>query len=65
MNIFLNGSEHEVKHVNLCAVLQELGYANRTIATAVNGCFVPHARRDATQLKEGDRLEIVAPMQGG
>lgn len=65
MNIFLNGSEHEVKHVNLCAVLQELGYVNKAIATAVNGRFVPHAQRDETQLREGDRLEIVAPMQGG
>ena len=35
------------------------------VATALNGEFVPARARAATPLKEGDRIEIVAPRQGG
>ena len=35
------------------------------IATAVNGRFVAAAARPATKLADGDRIEVVAPMQGG
>jgi sulfur carrier protein len=35
------------------------------VATAVNGRFVRLADRPATPLKEGDKIEILAPMQGG
>jgi sulfur carrier protein len=37
----------------------------RAVATALNGKFVPAAKRAATQLNAGDRVEILAPMQGG
>ena len=42
-----------------------LGFAGRKIATAVNGRFVAAAARPATKLADGDRIEVVAPMQGG
>ena len=32
---------------------------------AVNGAFVPRQARAATLLAEGDKVEIVAPRQGG
>ena len=35
------------------------------VATALNGNFLPAATRAATTLKDGDALEVVAPMQGG
>jgi sulfur carrier protein len=31
----------------------------------VNGRFVPAPARAATALNDGDKLEVVAPMQGG
>lgn len=37
----------------------------RALATALNGRFVPAAKRAATALTEGDKIEILAPMQGG
>jgi sulfur carrier protein len=52
-------------NANLQAILQELGYEDRTIATAVNATFVPRSERTRTDLQEGDTLEIVTPMQGG
>lgn len=65
MKILVNGNWREVAAGNLQDVLSELGYANKSLATAVNSHFVPHSLRAQLLLQEGDRLEIVAPMQGG
>ena len=65
MTIFVNGEAVEVRSAGLSDVLKELGYTGMKIATAVNGAFVHREARDATALTEGDRLEVVAPLQGG
>ena len=65
MKITVNGDSHEVSGRTLEAVLIELGYGEAKVATAVNEAFVPAASRAQTELKDGDRLEIVAPRQGG
>ena len=49
----------------LADALDELGFGGATVATAVNGSFVPAPSRAATELAEGDRLEVLAPRQGG
>lgn len=65
MKILLNGEPTEVGATLLTDVLQELGYGGPKIATAVNESFVAATARDARELSEGDRLEVVAPRQGG
>ena len=65
MNIEVNGEWREVRAVDLAAALEELGFADAVLATALNGAFVPAGERAAAVLAEGDRLEILAPMQGG
>lgn len=65
MRIFLNDNMHDVDAATLAAVLDSLGFGGRKIATAVNGRFVAAAARPATRLADGDRIEVVAPMQGG
>lgn len=65
MKIVLNGKSHETETAALDALLDELGYAPRFVATAVNGDFVPAGERARTTLAENDRLEVVAPMKGG
>ena len=65
MRIFLNDDAHDVDAVTLAAALESLGFAGRKIATAVNGRFVAAAARPSTRLTDGDRIEVVAPMQGG
>lgn len=42
-----------------------LGYPGRHFAVAVNLHFVARGLYETTQLKNGDSLEIVSPMQGG
>ena len=65
MRIFLNDDVHDIDAVTLAAALDALGFAGRKIATAVNGHFVAATARQATELSDGDRVEVVAPMQGG
>jgi sulfur carrier protein len=65
MKITLNGVEREVAESGLEQALRELGYLDGTIATAVNGEFIAKNRRLDIVLGEGDRVEVVAPMQGG
>ena len=41
------------------------GYGGSAVATAVNGAFVPVAARHGQRLGHGDRVEVLAPRQGG
>ena len=65
MNITVNGIPCMVSARMLDDILDELGYTDRRVATAVNSQFVPSRTRKSTTLFEGDTLEIVAPRQGG
>ena len=65
MKILVNGASREVGAADLAAALEELGYGGAVVATAVNGEFVAAAERPGAQLADGDRLEVLAPMQGG
>ncbi|MBS0242870.1 MAG: sulfur carrier protein ThiS [Proteobacteria bacterium] len=61
----VNGEAVEAAATSLAALLDELGYADQKVATAVNGDFVPERKRQDTSLSAGDQIEIVAPRQGG
>jgi sulfur carrier protein len=65
MKITVNGAEHELEAATLAAALNALDYDATTVATALNGHFVPRRKREETKIAEGDRIEIVAPRQGG
>lgn len=65
MRIIVNGERREVSAGALSEVLDELGYGGVVVATAVNETFVPTDSRTETRLSEGDRIEVLAPMQGG
>jgi sulfur carrier protein len=63
--LLVNGEPHEVASSSLSALLDELGYGGQKVATAVNGEFVAERMRHETRLVPGDKIEIVAPRQGG
>ena len=65
MRILVNGTWRETAATDLASALEDFGYGGATVATAVNGEFVPVSLRPAAPLSEGDRLEVLAPMQGG
>ncbi len=65
MKISVNGEDREVQASDLQSALAELGFGDAKVATALNSEFVPATLRASTQLSDGDRLEVLAPMQGG
>ncbi|MGH8219025.1 MAG: sulfur carrier protein ThiS [Steroidobacteraceae bacterium] len=65
MRIIVNGASRETAAHDLASALAELGFGEAVVATALNGEFVAAGARTVTGLAEGDRLEVLAPMQGG
>ncbi|WP_323716436.1 sulfur carrier protein ThiS [Paracoccus aminovorans] len=65
MKITLNGAPHDLTGPTVQDALAQIGLAEAKVATALNGAFLPAAARPDTTLKDGDALEVVAPMQGG
>ena len=74
MKIIVNGAWHELTctagvaraaEPTLEKVLAELGFGDSVVATAVNGEFVAAGAREGIAVREGDRVEVLAPMQGG
>ena len=61
----MNGEAQETQKRTLAELCAALGYADAKIATALNGSFIPASRRESLLLHEDDRVEIVAPRQGG
>lgn len=65
MRIRVNGQPLEIEAPTLELLLEELGYGEKTVATAVNQEFVRGRDRGETLLQEDDSIEIVTPRQGG
>ncbi|WP_057464112.1 sulfur carrier protein ThiS [Pseudovibrio sp. POLY-S9] len=65
MKIIVNAEPRDVTNETLEDALTELEFTSPAVATALNGRFVPREDYPKTSLSEGDRLEVLAPMQGG
>ncbi|MCX2723072.1 sulfur carrier protein ThiS [Roseibium salinum] len=65
MKLTINGQEQEVSSETLAALLDELAYDHEFLATARNSDLVAAEDRADCPLAEGDRIEILSPMQGG
>ncbi|MEN8950133.1 sulfur carrier protein ThiS [Planktotalea arctica] len=65
MKIIVNGEAHEIGAPTLAALLDDLGKGEAKVATSVNEAFVSKQQRADHALQDGDRVEIVAPRQGG
>jgi sulfur carrier protein len=65
MKLQLNGEAIETDAKTLVALLEEQGFGDAKVATAVNGQFVPETLRETQSLNENDLIEVLAPMQGG
>ena len=63
--LLVNGIAAVSSATTLADLIVELGYGDGRVATARNGDFVAARLRGETLLADGDRIEIVAPRQGG
>ncbi|MCB9639776.1 MAG: sulfur carrier protein ThiS [Myxococcales bacterium] len=66
MQLEVNGEKKEIpQSLSLAEALRLWGYDGLPVAVACNEEFVPRRLYAETLLNEGDRVEIVSPMQGG
>lgn len=65
MQIELNGAPLTTAASTLAALIEEQGFHPATVATALDGAFVPAADRHDTSLHDGAKIEVLSPMQGG
>jgi sulfur carrier protein len=52
-------------NLSLECLLAFWGFESTQIAVAVNESFVPRSRYSDCHLENGDRVEVLAPVQGG
>jgi sulfur carrier protein len=65
MQIDLNGQRLTTGAATLKELIEEQGLDPSSVATALDGAFVPRPLRAATLLTPGARIEVLSPMQGG
>jgi sulfur carrier protein len=67
VNLILNGEAREVATgVTVATIVKQLGHlTDKGLAVALNGEVVPRSAWDASQLHEGDRIEVLSATQGG
>ena len=66
ITIQLNGAAQQISQSqNLDGLLGELNDLPDNFAIAVNENFVPQGAYSSTPINDGDRIELLVPMQGG
>ncbi|MDB4990118.1 MAG: sulfur carrier protein ThiS [Myxococcaceae bacterium] len=66
MRVQVNGEPRDVASGStIVALLTELGLSGRPVAVERNLAIVPRAEHAATELAEGDTLEVVQFVGGG
>ena len=65
MRLIVNGEAHDLDATTLTDVLDLLDYEGGWLATAVNGELVHRQDRTGHMVREGDRIEVLTPLQGG
>nr|WP_187290882.1 sulfur carrier protein ThiS [Hyphomicrobium denitrificans] len=65
MELVVNGRKSETRAQTLAGLLDERELSDAKVATALNGHFVPEAKRATTRIGAGDSVEIVSARQGG
>jgi sulfur carrier protein len=65
MRLVINGDERNYSAATLDVLVEELGMKGDRVAVELNSDIVPRGSWSATELKDGDRLEIVHFVGGG
>lgn len=65
ITIRVNGTSVVTTVTSIDALLDDQGFGDMRVATALNGAFVASSARQSTALEDGDEIEIVSARQGG
>jgi len=66
IKISVNGDIKEInENLNIIQLIKALEYKIKGFAVAINMTFIPIAAYEKTMIKEGDKIDILSPVQGG
>jgi thiamine biosynthesis protein ThiS len=66
LQLVINGEQKRIDGIKTVQdLLLKLGYETDSIAVARNNTFVSRSTYSQCELKDGEELEILLPMQGG
>ena len=66
IKVSVNGEIKELEeNLNVKQLIEALEYKTQGFAVAINTTFVPIAKYEETIIKDGDTIDILAPVQGG
>ena len=66
IKVSVNGEIKEIaENLNVKELIEALDYRTKGFAVAVNTTFVAIESYEETMIKEGDTIDILAPVQGG
>jgi sulfur carrier protein len=62
----LNGKKVQLlEKQTLYSAINEWNYEGKNIAVAINETFIPRSQYAQTEIKNGDSIEVVSPLEGG
>jgi len=66
IKVSVNGEVKELdENLNIKEMIEALNYKTKGFAVAVNTTFVSIKNYEETIIKDGDTIDILAPVQGG
>lgn len=66
IEIIVNGVRTPLSDkLNIKEAIEELDYAQKGVAVALNGTFVALSTYETTIIRDNDSIEILTPVQGG
>jgi thiamine biosynthesis protein ThiS len=66
LRLIINGQEREINTVKtLAELVRELDISVPHFAAAVNSQVIPKSRYESTEIRDGDKVEIVHAVGGG
>ena len=65
IQLIVNGELLDCDETRLDKFLKARNKGGTSFAVAVNEFFIPKAEYNSVELKHGDQIELVIPMQGG
>jgi len=66
ITVSVNGETKQLQDgLNVSQMIDALDYKVKGFAVAINTTFVPIAKYEETMIEEGDKIDILAPVQGG